>query len=413
MKRWLKIIGLLLLGLVLLGGTIGCNPFAGDGDEAAQQLAEVERGDVRISVDGSGNIQLANDVELSFGVGGRINKIYVEEGEIVGKGEVLAELETDDLELALTQAEVTLASQQVAVTQAEVNLKQAEYNLDQAMEVYSWPEIEVADAEVDNAEAFLEYVLDKGLSSTTIFYAQARLAAAQAKLDAMVTQYDTEEVAIYRMNFELAEQSLELAEQGLEHARQSLAYAQDQLDEATISAPFAGVIADIYADEGDVVLPPTLTTQSIIYLVDLSTMELDLDVDEIDIPGVNVGQKVVITVDALPDVEFEGEVRTISSVAREEAGVVIYEVKIGFDVPEVAGLRVGMSADVDIVMEEASNVLILPERAITEDSEGNPVVMVKVGDQTEERKVVTGLSDGFYTEIVSGLSEGESVVLPK
>ena len=413
MKRWLKIIGLLLLGLVLLGGTIGCNPFAGDGDEAAQQLAEVERGDVRISVDGSGNIQLANDVELSFGVGGRINKIYVEEGEIVGRGEVLAELETDDLELALTQAEVTLASQQVAVTQAEVNLKQAEYNLDQAMEVYSWPEIEVADAEVDNAEAFLEYVLDKGLSSTTIFYAQARLAAAQAKLDAMVTQYDTEEVAIYRMNFELAEQSLELAEQGLEHARQSLAYAQDQLDEATISAPFAGVIADIYADEGDVVLPPTLTTQSIIYLVDLSTMELDLDVDEIDIPGVNVGQKVVITVDALPDVEFEGEVRTISSVAREEAGVVIYEVKIGFDVPEVAGLRVGMSADVDIVMEEASNVLILPERAITEDSEGNPVVMVKVGDQTEERKVVTGLSDGFYTEIVSGLSEGESVVLPK
>jgi len=412
MKRWSKIIGLLLIGLVLVGGTIGCNPFAGE-DEAAQQLAEVERGDVRISVDGSGNIQLANDVELSFGVGGRIDRIYVEEGEMVGRGEVLAELETDDLELALTQAEVTLASQQVAVTQAEVNLKQAEYNLDQAMEVYSWPEIEVADAEVDNAEAFLEYVLDKGLSSLTIAYAQARLAAAQAKLDAMVTQYDTEEVAIYRMNVELAEQSLELAEESLEHARQSLEYAQDQLDEATISAPFAGVIADIYADEGDVVLPPTLTTQSIIYLVDLSTMELDLDVDEIDIPGVTVGQKAVITIDALPDVEFEGEVRTISSVAKEEAGVVIYEVKIGFDVPEVTGLRVGMSADVDIVMEEASNVLILPERAITEDSEGNPVVMVKVDDQTEERKVVTGLSDGFYTEIVSGLSEGESVVLPK
>jgi len=154
-------------------------------------------------------------------------------------------------------------------------------------------------------------------------------------------------------------------------------------------------------------------TQAIIYLVDLSTMDLDLDVDEIDIPGVKTGQKVVIAVDALPDVEFEGEVLTISSVAKEEAGVVIYEVKIGFDVPEVTELRVGMSADVDIVIKEASNVLILPDRAITNDSEGNPVVMVKVGDQTEERKVVTGLSDGFYTEIVAGLSEGESVVLPK
>ena len=156
MKRWLKIIGLLLLGLVLLGGTIGCNPFAGDGDEAAQQLAEVERGDVRISVDGSGNIQLANDVKLSFGVGGRIDRIYVEEGEMVGKGEVLAQLETDELELALTQAEVTLAGQQVAVTQAELNLEQAEYNLDQAMELYTWPEIEVAEADVDDAEARAE-----------------------------------------------------------------------------------------------------------------------------------------------------------------------------------------------------------------------------------------------------------------
>jgi HlyD family secretion protein len=413
MKRWSKIIGLLLLGLVLVGGTIGCNPFAGDGDEASQQMAEVEWGDVLISVDGSGNIQLANDVELSFGVGGRIDRIYVEEGEVVGKGEVLAELETDDLELALTQAEVTLASQQVAVTQAELNLEQAKYNLDQAMELYTWPEIEVAEADVDDAEAFLEYALDKGLSPATIAYAQARLDAAEARLDAMVTDYDTEEVVLEQMKVGLAEESLELAKETLEQARQSLDYAQNQLDEATISAPFAGVIADIYADEGDVIPPPTLMTQPIIYLVDLSTMELDLDVDEIDIPGVKTGQKTIITVDALPDVEFEGEVLTISSVSKEEAGVVIYEVKIGFAVPEVIELRVGMSADVDIVLEEATNGLIVPERAITEDSEGNPVVMVKVDDQTEERKVVTGLSDGFYTEIVSGLSEGEVVVVGK
>lgn len=72
-----------------------------------------------------------------------------------------------------------------------------------------------------------------------------------------------------------------------------------------------------------------------------------------------------------------------------------------------------MSADVDIVLAETTNVLLVPERAITEDSEGNPVVMVRVDDQTEERKVVTGLSDGFYTQVVDGISEGEVIVLPE
>jgi len=413
MKRWLKIIGLMLLGLVLLGGTIGCNPFAGDGDEAAQQLAEVERGDLAISVSGSGNIEVSDEGKLAFGVGGRIDRIYIEEGEIVGKGEVLAELETDDLELALTQAEVTLAGQQVAVTQAELNLEQAEYNLDQAMELYTWPEIEVAEADVDDAEAFLEYALDKGLSPTTIIYAQARLDAAEARLDAMITDYDTEEVVLEKMKVGLAEQSLELAEQSLEQARQSLTYAQDQLDEAVISAPFAGVIADIYADEGDVVLPPTLTTQAIIYLVDLSTMELNVEVDEIDIPEVEPGQRAIIDVDALRDIEFEGEVLTVSPVAKEEAGVILYEVKVGFNVPEGSGLKVGMSAEADIVIVDRSSVLLVPSRAITEDSEGNPIVMVVVNEQTEERPVVIGISDGFDTEIVSGLSEGEVVVVER
>ncbi len=413
MKRWLKIIGLLLLGLVLLGGTIGCNPFAGDGDEAAQQLAEVVRGDLAISVSGSGNIEVSDEGKLAFGVGGRIDRIYVEEGDSVTKGDVLARLDTDDLELALTQAKVTLASQQVAVTQAELNLEQAEYNLDQAMELYTWPEIEVAEADVDDAEAFLEYALDKGLSPTTIIYAQARLDAAEARLDAMITDYDTEEVALEKMKVGLAEQSLELAKQGLEQAQQSLKYAEKQLKEAVISAPFAGVIADIYADEGDVVLPPTLTTQAIIYLVDLSTMELNVEVDEIDIPEVEPGQRAIIDVDALRDVEFEGEVLTVSPVAKEEAGVILYEVKVGFNVPEGSGLKVGMSAEADIVIVDRSSVLLVPSRAITEDSEGNPIVMVVVNEQTEERPVVIGISDGFDTEIVSGLSEGEVVVVER
>ncbi len=407
-----KIIGVLLLSLIL-AGSIACNPFGGDEEEASQQLVEVVRGDLAISVSGSGNIEVSAEGKLAFGVGGRIDRIYVEEGDSVTKGDVLAGLDTDDLELALTQARVALTQAQVAVNTANVTLRTARHSLDEAHDLYTWPEIKVAEADVDDAEAYLQYVIDKDLPLVTLYYARARLDAAEAVLDAMIYDYDTEEVAIKKMEVALAEQSLELSQLSLGQAQQSLEYAREQLDEATITAPLDGVIAKIYSEEGDVIPPPALSSQVIIHLVDLTTIELNVEVDEIDIPDVKPGQRAIIDVDALPGVEFEGEVLTISPVAKEEAGVILYEVKVGFNVPEGSGLRVGMSAEADIVIVDRSNVLLVPDRAITKDNEGNPVVMVVVNEQTEERPVVTGISDGFDTEIVSGLSEGEVVVVER
>ena len=97
-----------------------------------------------------------------------------------------------------------------------------------------------------------------------------------------------------------------------------------------------------------------------------------------------------------------------------EAGLVIYDVTINFDVAEDSELRVGMSATVDIITDERNNVLLVPNRAITQGSQGNPIVKVMVNEEIkeiEERPVVIGISDGFETEIVSGLDEGETVVI--
>ena len=407
-----KIIGVLLLCLALAGST-ACNPFGGEEEEASQQLVEVARGDLAISVSGSGNIEVSDEGKLAFSVGGRIDKIYVEEGDSVTGGDVLARLDTDDLELALTQAEVALTTQQVAIAQAQVAVETAEYNLDEARDLYTWPDIEEAQDDVDDAETFLNYAIERGLSLETLEYARARLDAAEAALNAKIMSYDTEEVDIKKMEVAVAEQSLALSRLSLEQAQQSLEYAQEQLDEATITALFDGIIAKIYFEEGEVIPPPTMASQVIIYLVDLTTIELNVEVDEIDIPGVKPGQRAIIDVDALPDVEFEGEVLTISPVAEEEEGVILYEVKVGFNVPEDSGIKVGMSAEADIVIVERNDVLLVPSRAITEDSEGNPVVMVVVNEQTEERPVVTGISDGFDTEIVSGLNEGEVVLVER
>jgi HlyD family secretion protein len=139
-------------------------------------------------------------------------------------------------------------------------------------------------------------------------------------------------------------------------------------------------------------------------------MELVVEVDEIDIPKVKTGQEAIITLDALPDAEFIGEVTTIFPLPKEVGGVVLYDVKIKFDVPEGSGIRVGMSAEADIVLAKRSNVLLIPDRAIEEDEEGRTIVKVMVGEEIEERPVEIGISDGFDTEIISGLREGEVVI---
>ena len=476
MRRW-RIMAAFFLCLILAGVT-ACNAF-GDGEETTQQVAEVIKGDLTVSVSGSGNIETSRDARLSFGSGGRLDRIYVEKGDEVSQGQVLAELDTDALELAKTQAEVALTQAEVALTQAQLNQRTAEYNLkntqdtkdtlglallnaqislrnaehhlDETRDIYTWPDIETAQDDVDEAKAYVDYVnenLDNAetdekvdMWEAALVYAWARLEAAESKLDAKIKSYDTEEVAIAKMQVEAAvmaeaqaqknldelieditimELQLEAAQASVEQAResaalaresvrlaqQSLDQAQKNLDEATITAQFDGVIASVDAEEGDTVT----ATITIVHLVDPTDMEVIVEVDEIDIPGVRLNQEAIISVDALPDVAFKGRVTSIYPVPNTVSGIVMYNVRIDLNVPEDSDLQIGMSVSADIIINKRSNVLLLPSEAIEENEQGKQVVKVMVGKQIQERPVVTGISDGSETEIVSGLSEGETVV---
>lgn len=463
MKK-IRIITTILL-LVIITAVTACNPL-GQSEEAAEPYVEVKRGDILVSVSGSGNIEASVDTNLSFGAGGRIAKIHVEEGDRVTKGDILAELETDALELARDQAKYALTQAEVVLTQAELSQKTAEYNLDNVLDqqetlelalysaqidvksaehhydetrdIYTWPDIETAQKDVDNAKAFLQYVLDQGLSAATVAYAQARLDAAEAVLNAKVYAYDTEEVAIARMQLEAAvlaeaqaqknldklsediayyelqveaaKASVEQARQSVALARRSLAQAEKDLTEAVILSPFNGIVASLTAEEGDVMPSPTMSPRRIINLIDPSKMELVVEVDEIDIPEVTVGQEAIITLDALPDKEFTGAVAVIYPLPLEVGGVIVYNVKIELDIPDDSGVMVGMSAEADIVMAQRSDVLLVPDRAIGKDSEGNTIVSVLVGKDLEERPVVVGISNDFDAEIISGLVAGETIL---
>ncbi|MFC1952256.1 HlyD family secretion protein [Chloroflexota bacterium] len=437
MKNW-RAVAILLLCLALVG-VAGCQSFGGDQEEVSQELVKVVRGDLLVSVSGSGNMVVANEAGLVFGTGGRIDRIFIEEGDEVNEGEVLARLDTGPLELALTQAEMALTQAKVSRTQTQlaqgqvqVDLIRAEAALTQAQAAQAQAEaaraqaqiaLDAAEDNLEDTEDYLDWlkrtydrndlVVEEGewqfevaklqLEAAQFQYegAELQVEAAGSQLDAAQLQYEGAELQL-----ETFEPQLAAADLHVEVAEQALTEAQKQLDMAALTAPFDGAVVSVEADEGDTVSP---TTQ-ILYLIDLSSIELKAGVDEIDIPDVELNQRAIISLDALPDLQLEGEVSSISLVPVVEGGLVMYDVTISFNVAEDTNLRIGMSATADIVIDERSNALLVPNRAITRDSQGNPIVKVIVDEdieEIEERPVVLGMSDDFQTEIVDGLEEGE------
>ncbi|MFC1914816.1 efflux RND transporter periplasmic adaptor subunit [Chloroflexota bacterium] len=365
MKIW-RILIILLLSLVLTGAT-ACEAIGG-GEEVAVQEVEVVRGDLLVSISGSGSIDISEEADLTFGLGGNIDRIYVEEDDEVAQGDVLARLDTGALELALVDAQSNLALAVAAQAQAVATY-------------------ELAKATLDAAEYDLYILTKRHVSYEQQRITKLQISAAQLQLDASQLQLDATQ--------------LQLAA-----AERAIPEVEKQLQWAVITAPFAGTISSLDVDEGDTVL----ATQMIMQLIDLTSLELDAEVDEIDVAEVKPGQRAIIEVDALPALQLEGEVMSISLLPEVEAGVVLYKVKIAFNVSPDLGLRVGMSATADIVITERNNVLLVPDRAIRNDSQGNPIVEIMVGEQIEERAVVVGITDGFETEIIDGLDEGEVVL---
>jgi len=228
-----------------------------------------------------------------------------------------------------------------------------------------------------------------------LVHAQSRLNTAEDRLDAMLSGSDPEEVAIKKLQLETAEKAeaeaqknldklsdelvikaleVEAAKESVEHAQQNVNLAQQNVDlaqksriqaskdleEATIIAPFDGTVANIDVKEGEFLSPAAYTGTTIVELVDPRHMELTARVDELDVVKVKTGQKVMISVDAMPGQMLEGRVTFISPVAREPVGVVLfededeeksYEVKIDFDIPENSPIRAGMSATAEIIVE--------------------------------------------------------------
>jgi len=399
---------ILVLACLVLVSLSACRQAA----ESEQQLVKVTRGDLVMSVSADGNLSFPKYRQLTFGITGTVSKINVQEGDRVTKKQVLARLGTSSLEQAVRAAEIdleiatdsyrkitypyTFRTWALDVPASMAFIGSAQQKLDEALKVtqelgqsreqYSWEQY----WDIFNRLKQAQDDLVKAREQLIRGYGQDVFASGMLRMTDLWT--------------------LRAAELKMEKAQLTLEEAKDDLEKAVMTAPFDGVIAVVNAKEGDRLSSMDYTTKIILEIIDPSIMELDAEVDEIDIPEVRLGQSAIISVDALPALQLEGRVISIYPLPTEESGLILYKVKIGFDVPEGSWLRAGMSATADIIIDKRSNVLLVPNRAIGQDSSGNPVVKVMVNEQITERPVIIGISDGHQTEIVNGLDEGEVVV---
>ncbi len=336
-----------------------------------------------------------------------------------------ASLASANAELVRSQNTVTdadIRSAEAAVAAAQLQLQSAQDANEELTNQATDQQLRSAQQALASAQARLDNLrggADTAAAQGSVGAAAARLESARADYDRQVAGASASQLASAEAQLADAQASLESLREGptqaqidaseasLAQARVSLADAEAALTNATVRAPFAGVLAAVNVQPGE------LASGAVAELVDLGSLEVVLQVDEIDVGSLSVGQPATITLDSYPDAQLTAEVASISpaAVVNPGTGLVTYDVRLRLGDTSLP-LLAGMTVNADLVTAEKQDVLLVPNAAIQVDrNSGTYSVFLINGESIEEVPVTIGLRDSNYTEIVSGLSAGDQLSL--
>ena len=220
-------------------------------------------------------------------------------------------------------------------------------------------------------------------------------------------------VAVLEQNVVLSNETVKQAKLASEQASKAVEVAQNQLSHATITAPFDGIITTVDVKQGDYIVSPGLSAGTPIYMVDAKSLEIRSRIDEIDIAGIKTGQKAAISLEALSNKKFDGIVTSVSTIpitTSSNSGLVEYEVTIGFDGVPPDQIKSGMSANAEIITAEKNDVLLVPNKSIKQNSQGQKFVDILINQKIQEQSIILGITDGTQTELIGGIKEGDIVI---
>jgi HlyD family secretion protein len=371
MKRHLKwivpaVFVLVIVGyLATRGGSDAEAQSEGNGDEVilGGRTAACETGEINVLLTEVGEIQPETKVEVKSKVSGKIKSLNVEEGQNVGRGQLLARVEPD-----MAQAQ-TVALLKSGYGRAKVGMEQARQDYQRDLKLHDAGHISDEDLRLSKDD------------------------------------YD-----IAKIEYQSALEQMQLAEEdGV-----SMDLEADTEELLDVVSPAAGSIIQVDVEEGEIVTSGAVSYTSgttLMTIADLSKMQIKAGVNEVDVGKIRLGQDVVIDVDAYPNAKFHGLITHIAPAARDEQGVKIFDVEIDITDSDER-LRPGMTANIEIQGDHKTGILIVPVEAVFK-KQGHYVAYVMDGSENEpvEREVVTGISNISNVEIVEGLSAGEVVTL--
>jgi HlyD family secretion protein len=246
---------------------------------------------------------------------------------------------------------------------------------------------------------------------------RAKLDDAKESLEALMGEPDASQLALKQAESDAARENLRELETGdplviglrqsaLAAAKAALETAQARLEGAVLKAPWKGEINAVNVSAGQAVTQATAAIE----IVDPSTVQLEGSLDEIDVLFVQEGAQAQVTLDALAGAVVQGTVAEIASQGVSQQGVVTFPITIDVTAPQGVSLREGLSATATIVLNQESNVLLIPVQSVS-GSFDEPVVRVATGKTVRQQSVKLGSSDGYWIVVVDGLVEGDRVVM--
>ena len=382
------VVALLLIVLVALAATHGGSKID------PSKLAKVERGDLAKSVVATGKIRAITQVEVKSKASGIVKKLLVDYGDQVKQGQILVELDKEEILARVRQQRASLEAAEAAARAAEADLQHAKVDAE-------GPDVPMLKRAFERAQEM----------------AKAGVLAASALDDAEKNyQLAANKQQLVKDNELVYAANLRQAHAQVSQARALLEQTEEEYRNSTIVSPIDGTVLSRDVEMGDAVSSILVLGSSatlVMTLGDTHEVYVKGKVDESDISRVYIGQPARIKVESYKDRTFNGKVTKISPMGVEKDNVTTFEVRISIDNAK-GELKSMMTANAEIVMEDHKAVLMVPEGALIYDKDRNASVEVPDSSAKDGKKkvaVTVGISNGSKTELLAGLKEGTQVIL--